>query len=174
MGKLDVNSAIIVGSRTIDYAARKYAFVSEWQTDGTLVGYDAVSSGGEKRSSSIVIREEATREVTAVLIVVELETFTPLVNKTIRPRLLSSTLIRRLFSHSRHGYACAHTCIRACVRACECSASGICNAKLAGTKVINYALRAMTVCNNRVAGARAPPCTIIGPDRFSSLYFRDG
>lgn len=29
VGKLDVNSAIIIGSRAIDYAARKYAFVNE-------------------------------------------------------------------------------------------------------------------------------------------------
>lgn len=137
-----------------------------------VVGYDAVSSGGEKRSSSIVIREEATREVTAVLIVVELETFTPLINKTIRPRLLSSTLIRRLFLHSRHGYACAHTCIRACVRANVPRVAFAMQNSPARRSLIMHSARRR--CATIESPGRAPPCTIIGPDRFSSLYFRDG
>lgn len=86
--------------------------------------------------------------------------------KTVRSRLFPLPFIVFFSIPGTDTRTLVHTYICACER----SASGICNAKLAGTKVINYALRATAVRNNRVAEARTPACTIIGPSRFSSLY----
>ena len=160
------NTAIIVNSEAIDYAERKYVFIGEWQTN-------VVGSGEERRSPSIVIHKEATRKVTCQL--------SSSVNQKLSRRLsgqngsfpsLPSFLFHLLFFFipGTNTRSYIHTYIHTYIRACERSASGICNAKLLGTKVINYALRATAVCNNRVAEARTPACTIIGPGRFSSLY----
>lgn len=54
VGKLRDKFRNIISGRAIDYAARKYVLVGEWQTD-------AVGSGRGRRSPSIVIRKEATR-----------------------------------------------------------------------------------------------------------------
>lgn len=61
------------------------------------------------------------RQVTVVTIVIigESETFTLLVRaKTARSRFLPFFPLRRLFLHSRHGYACAHTCMHTYVLTC--------------------------------------------------------
>jgi len=123
---------------------------------------------GGKRSLSIVIHEETTYEVYSRIGRHQRTRNFHAVYQNGPFSLLSFSLSHHFFSFlDTDTRAFIYKHMRANVL------RGICDAKLAGTKVINYALDAMAMCNNKVVGAHTPVCTIISPDRFSSQYFCD-